>query len=305
MFRFYFIIFVADLWWAAGFVGARWMMLSYSPLVTNCFRYMAAGLILLPFLLYRRSFFHGWRDLWPAIAAGGCTFFTLFFNSWGLDLTSVSKASFLTSMYVVMIPVASVIIYRYRYPLKVWGAIVLALLGAFLLCDAQWSAFNVGDLLVLISAVFSCGQIMVIGRFVNRSRSPAELCALQIFFAGLIGLGAFCLAPGPTKWDALLGQTEVGWLPLAGLAIVVLGCTVFASFLQIWAQKRVESTIAGVLFLMEAPLALFFAWAVFHEQLKPMNYLGCAMMLVASIVASLEGGRKPAVRKANKMMKNF
>lgn len=305
MLRFYFIIFIADLLWAAGFVGARWVMLAYTPLVTNSFRYMAAGLVLLPFLLYRRSFWHAWKDLWPAMAAGACMFFTLFFNSWGLDLTSVSKASFLTSMYVVMIPVASVIIYRYHYSWRVWGAIALALLGAFFLCDAHWSAFNVGDLLVLVSAVFSCGQIMVIGRFVNRSRSPAELCALQVFFAGIIGGIAFLMAPGPVSLNALAGQGAAGWLPLAGLAILVLGCTVIASFLQIWAQKRVESTIAGVLFLMEAPLALFFAWSVFDEHLKPLNYLGCMMMLVASVVASLESGRKAAVRKAAKMVKNF
>ena len=239
------------------------------------------------------------------MAAGACMFFTLFCNSWGLDLTSVSKASFLTSMYVDMIPVASVIIYRYKYSFNVWGAIGLALLGAFFLCDAHWSAFNVGDLLILVSAVFSCGQIMVIGRFVNRSRSPAELCALQVFFAGLIGLAAFFLDPGTVSLDGMLGKTSAGWLPLAGLAIMVLGCTVIASFLQIWAQKRVESTIAGILFLMEAPLALFFAWSVFDEHLKPLNYLGCCMMLVASVIASLESGRKPAVRRAGKMVKNF
>ncbi len=305
MLRFYLIIFIADLLWAAGFVGARWMMLSYSPLITNCFRYMAAGLVLLPFLCYRHALWRPWKDLWPAMAAGACMFLTLFFNSWGLDLTSVSKASFLTSMYVVMIPIASVIIYRYHYTFKVWGAIVLALLGAFFLCDAHWSAFNVGDLLVLISAVFSCGQIMLIGRFVNRSRSATELCAQQVFFAGLIGLAAFIAAPGPVSLEALYGQSEVGWPPLVGLLILVLGCTVIASFLQIYAQKRVESAIAGILFLMEAPLALFFAWSVFHEQLKPLNYLGCAMMLVASVIASLESGRKPAVRRAGQMMKNF
>ncbi|MBP5297366.1 MAG: DMT family transporter, partial [Bacteriovoracaceae bacterium] len=102
-----------------------------------------------------------------------------------------------------------------------------------------------------------------------------------------------------------IGQGLHGWLPLLGLLIMVLGCTVIASFLQIWAQKRVESAVAGVLFLMEAPLALFFAWWVFDEVLKPLNYLGCLMILVACIVLSLEGGRKPAVRKATKMVKNF
>jgi len=305
MVKFYLIIFIADLLWAGGFVGARWMMLDYSPLVTNALRYIFSALVLLPFIIYRRAFIRPWKDLWPAIAAGVCTFFTLFFNSWGLALTSVSKAGFLTSMYVVMIPVASIILYRYRYPKKIWVMIALALLGMFLLCDARLSDFNMGDFLVLVSAVFSCGQIMVIGRFVNRQRSAADLCALQVFCAGLIGLGAFWGAPGPVDWRPLIGQGMHGWLPLFGLLIMVLGCTVIASFLQIWAQKRVESAVAGVLFLMEAPLALFFAWLVFDEVLKPLNYLGCAMILVACIVLSLEGGRKPAVRKAAKMVKNF
>ena len=305
MLKFYLIIFIADLLWAAGFVGARWTMLEYSPLVTNALRYIFSGLILLPFILYRRSYVRRWKDLWPPIAAGICTFFTLFFNSWGLSLTSVSKAGFLTSMYVVMIPVASIILYHYRYPKKVWAMIALALVGMFLLCDAHWSSFNLGDMLVLISAVFSCGQIMVIGRFVNRQRSPADLCALQVFCAGLIGLGAFWCAPGPMDWRPLVGLGHFGWLPLFGLLIMVVGCTVIASFLQIWAQKRVESAIAGVLFLLEAPLAVVFAWLVFDEYLKPLNYLGCAMILGACIVLSLEGGRKPGVRKATKMVKNF
>ena len=87
-----------------------------------------------------------------------------------LQYTTAGKAGFLTSLYIVIVPVLGIFLGR-KAGGKIWAAVVLALAGAYLLSVAgggEGFSIGLGDSLVMICAVIFSLHIMVIDR-VSRS----------------------------------------------------------------------------------------------------------------------------------------
>ncbi len=105
----------------------------------------------------------------------------------GLITTSVTNAGFLTGLYVVMVPVLGVIIFRsWPHPV-VWPSAIACLTGIFLLSGGELSALKQGDWLVIAGAVFWAMQVLLISR-ANRAGRPITLSCVQFATAAVAGL---------------------------------------------------------------------------------------------------------------------
>ena len=52
----------------------------------------------------------------------------------GMVYTEAGKASFITAMYILIVPILNVLIFRRKEPLKTWIAVLMGLIGLYLLC---------------------------------------------------------------------------------------------------------------------------------------------------------------------------
>ena len=82
------------------------------------------------------------------VSCGVCLCLASNFQQVGISYTSVGKAGFITACYIVIVPILGLFMKKKCSPF-IWMAIVLALIGLYLLCITDGFSIGKGDILVL------------------------------------------------------------------------------------------------------------------------------------------------------------
>lgn len=204
------------------------------------------------------------------------------FQQLGLEGTTAGKAGFITSLYILFVPLAGMALGR-RVRAVIWVGVVLALAGMYLLCVKEGFSVGKGDLMVLRCAVTFSIHILVIDHFVKKI-DAVFLSQMQFFFCGIFSLVPILLwhaapLPSATAVRACL------W-PLLYCAILSSGV---AYTLQIVSQKHLEASVASLIMSMESVFAALSGWAVLGERLTLREIAGCALVFAAVTVAQRNG----------------
>ena len=191
--------------------------------------------------------------------------------------TDAGKAGFLTALYVVLVPVFG-LFFKRKVSLPVWVAVALSVVSLYLLCIKGSFRLAAGDLLVLVCAVCFAVHILVIDHF-GSGCDGVKLSCVQFLFAGL--WSAVCI-PFFEQVDitALLSCA----LPL--LYVGVFSCGVGYT-LQILAQKDSNPTVVTILLSLEIVFAVIAGAIILHQSMTPREYLGCALMFLAVVLAQI------------------
>ena len=88
------------------------------------------------------------------ILCGLALFFASNIQQMGMVYTSASKAGFISSLYIIIVPMISIFLGR-KFPPTLWLGIILGAFGLYFLCAVDgFSNIGYGDILIMISAVF-------------------------------------------------------------------------------------------------------------------------------------------------------
>ncbi len=127
--------------WGSAFAAQRLAAQLGSVYFFNGARFLAAALILLP--LGRRTRLGPGQWLWMG-AAGTILFLASALQQAGLLTTSAANAGFLTSLYVVLVPLVVFVGWRQKPRRLALIAVAVAAAGAFLLSTAGRFAVKAG-----------------------------------------------------------------------------------------------------------------------------------------------------------------
>ena len=100
--------------WGLSFICVLWALKDFSTSTLIFWRFGFAFILgeAILFLFYRKSFYDSISDMklsfWSGIALG----MSLLLQTHGLHYTTATKSSFITSLYVVLIPFTSYIFYK-------------------------------------------------------------------------------------------------------------------------------------------------------------------------------------------------
>ena len=205
--------------------------------------------------------------------------------------TDSGKAAFITALYVVFVPVFSILLGK--KPKKiVWLSVALSVIGFYLLSanivfdgEGFFAAFvNSGfhfaasDLMVLLCAVVFAVHIIVIG-FFSPSCDGVRLSSIQFLVAGIAFL-PFMLFLEKPSFDAVI---SAAW-PIIYLAVCSSGIGYTA---QILGQKYVESSVSAIILSLESVFGALFGMLFLSEKQTPVQLVGCATVLLAVVLAEL------------------
>jgi drug/metabolite transporter (DMT)-like permease len=271
-----FILLLVGALWGFGFVAQTRAMEVLGPNTVVAIRFCLASLVILPFALHEgrhAPLSLGSRD-WLVFALIG---FFLFAGSAaqqiGLLTTTVTNSGFLTGLYVVMVPLFAVLLFRqWPHPI-VWPAVVVAMLGIWLLSGGQIGALVIGDGLTVLAAAFFALQLVFISRFASDTGRPVTLSMVQFVVCAALGLIA-ALATEEFSWAAM-----VSVLPALLYAGVVSSGIAFT--LQAVAQAHVSAPTAAILLASESIFAALFGALFMGDRLKPIGFVGCALIFAA------------------------
>ena len=198
---------------------------------------------------------------------------------WSILLTSVANATLLANLAPIFVTLAAWLIFR-RAPTAIFLAgLSLALAGMALLIGGDFSLADralVGNLLGVLTAMFYAGYQMVVTRL-RADISTASIMAWSSAITALVLL-PLALASG----EQLLPGTAMGWLKLAGLALIsqVAGQSLIA-----YAMAHLPATLSSVALLLQPVIAALLAAVLLGEALQPLQIAGGIMMLAGIGIA--------------------
>ena len=202
----------------------------------------------------------------------------------GIGTTSTAKAGFLTALYVVLVPLFG-LFFRRKVSGPVWIAVVLSVVSLYLLCIKGGFSLAPGDLLVLVCAVCFAVHILLIDHFTARC-DGVKLSCLQFLFAAIwstILALIFDTIDFHVLWECILPLLYVG----------VFSCGVGYT-LQILAQKDSNPTVVTILLSLESVFAVIAGAIILHQQMSLREYIGCALMFIAVVLAQVQFPAKKA-----------
>lgn len=285
------LLLLAGAVWGMGFVAQSTAMDSIGPFLFIGLRFAAATVAMLPFALLESA--RATAPLAPVhwrafILIGLMLFGAIAFQQLGIMSTTVTNSGFLTGLYVVLTPFCGVLLFRERPHVAVWTAALIAVTGIWLLAGGQLSALNRGDWLSILGALFCGFQLSLIGRHATHTGRPVTLAVTEFAVCAVFGL-ALALIFEPIS---LAGITQAA--PQILYAGIFSGGLAFT--LQAIGQRYTTAAQAAIFLSSEAVFAALFGAWLLGERLPAIGWLGCALILVAILVAEAVPAlrRKPA-----------
>lgn len=208
-----------------------------------------------------------------------------FFQQKGLETTSSGKAGFITALYIVLVPIFGVFLKK-RVPRTVWFSVALAVVGLYCLCVTESFTIAPGDICVVLCAFVFTTQILLVDHFVAFV-DGIELSCSQFFFVMIFSLTGTLAFEQPT-WSGI--SMAAGAILYAGFFSSGVAYT-----LQILAQKDSNPTVISLLLSLESVFATISSAIILGDRLNGKEYIGCALMLAAVVLAQLPE-RKPTAQ---------
>lgn len=293
------MLFITAFIWGTAFVGQRIGIEHIGPFTFTAVRFFVGALSLLP-LLYVMSvirkrqpvqFTGTKRDLYKSgILCGLLMFCGISFQQTGIMYTTAGKAGFITSLYIVLVPIFGIFL-RQRVGRNVWFGVVLALFGLYLLTIKDGFAIEKGDLIVLGGTFFWAIHILVIDYY------APKVDGLKMSFM------QFVIASGLSLIVALVFETitwvgiEAAMIPILYTGIIVVG---IGFTLQIFGQSGVDPSMAAIMLSLESVFAVLAGMAILGESMTMKEVIGCVVMFVAVILTQLPSRASEDVSGATK-----
>jgi len=225
---------------------------------------------------------------------GGGLAFLMFFT--GLSTTTGGRAAFLHKTLPVFAGIFAAVFLKERIPRKHWYALVVMLIGAFLIYfasippSAWWSNPGLGDLLVIGATILWAAE-NTIARKVMKDGESNFVVSFSRMFIGAVMLFAVIVLLG--KADVLLaltGQQVANMFISTGMLFGYV-------FFWYWSIRHIDLSRATAILLLAPVVSLAVGIWWFAEPFPFMQMVGSVLILIGAwFVINMKGSRKGSQR---------
>lgn len=311
-----FFLFLTAMIWGAAFVAQSVSMDYIVPFTFICLRSVIGGLFLIPVIIVldgirkksqnesanvvsSENTLHNikmdiekeekqrlsWKNkqlIEGGIVCGILLFFANCFQQTGIQYTTVGKAGFITTFYIIIVPLIGLFFKKYCGILT-WIGVVIALAGLYFLCITQKLTIQRGDALILCCSVLYAGQILAIDHY-NPFVDGVKMSCIQFLTGGVLGAVFMFLFESPNMAMIL---NAAGPILYTGIMSTGVGYT-----LQIVGQKGLNPTVAALILSLESVFSALSGYLFLHQVLTTRESIGCVLMFIAIVLAQLPDIRR-------------
>ncbi|WP_039656982.1 DMT family transporter [Clostridium tyrobutyricum] len=268
--------------WGSTFILMKNVLDSMSTFQFLSLRFLTATSVLL-LIFHKRIKFLNLEIIKYGCLIGLMLSGSLVFQVLGLNFTTASNSSFITSLNVLMVPIFLAIFFKRKTSLSSVIGVILAFLGMFFLSGGLNFKFTFGEFLTLLCAICVAFQIIFIDRFV-KNQDPILIGIVQIAFSSII-----C----SIIW-IFTGSKHIIFNYNIFITLFVTGVlgTALAFTGQTFVQKFTSPTHTALIFTLEPVFGLLFALIIpgsngTVEILTFSKVIGCSLILVGTIISEL------------------
>lgn len=211
------------------------------------------------------------------IYCGIILFIASFFQQSGVQYTTAGKAGFITTLYIVIVPILGLFIGK-KVDKKIWFCVLVAAVGLYMLSIKGNFEVGKGDTLIFICAIFFSLHILVIDYF-SPQVDGVKMSCIQFFVCGSLNTIAMIFFENPSISDIKMALAPILY---AGILSSGVGYT-----LQIVAQKDTDPTIASLILSLESVFAVLAGSIILSEVLSSREKIGCVLIFIAIIIAQM------------------
>lgn len=275
------MLFLAAGIWGFAFAFQSQGMEHMGPMTFNAIRFLIGAVVLIPVIfLFRKP-----EEKKPfskkdvkvtvlgGVICGLCLFGASSLQQFGIQYTSVGKAGFLTTLYIILVPIIG-IFFKRKVSIIVWIGAILSVIGMYLLCVSETMSINKGDIFAFCCAIVFAFHILSVDYFAPKTNGIVLSC-LQFVVSGICAMICAIIFEQPA-----LGEILSGIVPLLYVGVMSSGV---AYTLQILGQKNADPTIASLIMSLESAVSVLGGWLILHQKLTGKELLGCLLMFIAVV----------------------
>lgn len=269
-------LFGAAFIWAGAFVFQSLSLSAIGVFSFNAIRFLLASFLYLPIVLHNKKALTRKYNIICGLILGLILGSASNVQQLGLIYFDIGKVSFMTALYILVIPILNYFIYKKRINKQKIFSLIIAALGLYSMYNGQ---VKLADLLLLSNALLFSLQIIFAERYVRKA-DIMTLCFYQYVAAGLT---SFLPA-------LFFEHTTFESVRLALIPILYTGffSTAVAYSLQLYGQATVDTTISTILMSLEAPLASLLAFVFLRQHLAIHEIIGCALIFISTILCQIK-----------------
>lgn len=197
----------------------------------------------------------------------------------GIGHTTVGKAGFITTLYIVIVPLFGLIVHKTVTKLQ-WLSVFIAAVGMYFICITENFSVNYGDMIILACACFFALHIITIERF-SVLVDGVRMSLLQFAVCGILSLPAILHFRKRRPGKRLTRPGCLSYTP------GIMSCGIRPITLQILGQKYVNVILASIILSMESVFSVFAGWLMLGEQLSLREIGGCVLVFAAILLAQM------------------
>ncbi|MCE2518058.1 MAG: DMT family transporter, partial [Alphaproteobacteria bacterium] len=286
------LLMITALIWGVTFVfQTTGMDQGLGPFGFTAFRFLAGSIALLPLAIWEAratplkpllvsSGPGDYRKIMiGTLALGVLMFCGSALQQVSLGITSVANTAFLTTLYVPMVPLFGLVLFARNIRGLRWLAVGICMVGSWLMSGASPMEAVIGDIMVVIGAVFWAAHIMIVGAMVQRSKTPFQLAFLQTFITMVL---SFVVLPFLETFTMAQVMAVLPEILFAGVMSTAVGFT-----LQLVAQQHCSDAAAAIILSLEGAIAAIAGWVLLDQTMMTSAIIGAALIFMAILLVEL------------------
>lgn len=297
------LLFATALIWGFAFSSQKVAGEILQPFALNSIRFLLGALVLIPALFVldrtrgngrvflspknRRFIDLTRREFLGGLACGAALLAATICQQFGLLVASPGKASFLTALYMVFVPLYGLARRKVAAP-NVWVSVAIALGGAYLLTgDGNGGGFTSGDLILFASAALFGLHITLIDIF-SAGTDGVRLSFVQFAAAGVFAIPGALIQTAVTDVHLSFAAITAALPQLLFLGICSSGIGYTSQV--VGQQLSGTPTVASLIMSLESVFGLLGGILFLGDRPGSRQIVGCAVILFAVVFSQLPLG---------------
>lgn len=276
--------------WGFAFVAQRVGSQYVGAFTFNGIRFALGSMSLIPLIIYfeknkkkdvsdgNKAEMSFVKSIMPGVIVGTVLYVAAALQQVGLIYTTAGKASFITGLYMVFVPLIGVFL-KHKVDFNSWLGVIIAVVGLYLLSINENFSISYGDTLEVIGAVLWAVHILTIDYFSDKI-DALKLSCIQFATCSILSLITALIFESITMSG--LSQALVPIL-YGGLLSVGVAYT-----LQVVAQKNAKPSHAAIILSMESVFGAIGGALLLGESMSVRGYSGCLLILAGILVSQIK-----------------
>ncbi len=274
-----FLLILTTVFWGSTFIITKTVIKDVPLFFYLSLRFIIALIGFSPYFIYLKKL--NKKIIMMGIISGLIYFVAIATQTIGLKTTTAGKAGFITGLSTIMVPFLGRIFFKKSFKKRVWLAAFISVIGlAFLFLEGE-KGIILGDIWVLICAVF-CAL------FIIYTEKAVKIVNIYLYSIIQLSTIILCCISSSLLFQEQYSQitfTSDFWLIMIYMGLIV---TTLTFLFQNWSQKHQDSVTTAIIFALEPVFAAIFGYFLGDEILTPLGLLGSGLILIAIFITIIK-----------------